>query len=150
MGIKDSFQLKISTLELLLHLTYFVFASFNKEGSSVAKYTLFLSTCILRARRWKCSSTCTMYSSMGWKAASVPTLSVRLTWTLGGQRDRVRFCDNILIHWVLLGYSTLYSYSWRHYEHFKLIFLSFSPLKKFKNSNTYLKYICMLTQYKGN
>ena len=138
MGIKDSFQLKSSTLESLLHLTYFVFASFNKEGSSVAKYTLLLSTCILRARRWKCSSTCTMYSSMGWKAASVPTLSVRLTWTLGGQRDKDRFCDHILIHWVLLGYSSLYSYSWWHYEHFQLIFLSFFTIKDLKNSNTYI------------
>lgn len=130
LGIKDSFQIKSPTLESLVHLTYFVFASFNKEGSSVAKYTLFLSTCILRARSWKCSSTCTMYSSMGWKAASVPTLSVRLTWTLGGRGRASDSDDNALIHWVLLGYSTLYPYSWWHLVHFKPIFLSFSPLKK--------------------
>lgn len=68
------------------------FASCNNEGSSVAKYTLFLSTCILRARSSKRSSTCTMYSSMGWNAASVPTLSVLRTWTLHKGRHFDKYC----------------------------------------------------------
>lgn len=75
-------------------VTDLVLASWSSEGSSVARYTRFLSTCTRLASSWNCSSTCTMYSSMGWKAASVPTLSVLLTWTLpkDKQRREVLFC----------------------------------------------------------
>lgn len=144
MGIKDPFQLKSPPLERLVQLTYFVFASFNKEGSSVAKYTLFLSTCTLRARSWKCSSTCTMYSSMGWKAASVPTLSVRLTWTLGAERDSQlllkRFCSTACSQRAQL-YTTVHSgildllYQFSFHFHLKKI-------NMFKNPNTCILSIC--------
>lgn len=62
--------------------THFFFASGITDGSSEAKYTRLRSTVSFISSLLKKSATWSMYSSMEWKAASVPTLSVRLTWTL--------------------------------------------------------------------
>lgn len=72
----------------LLGAAYFFNASDKTLISSDARYTLLMSIlgldclCLFMSSLSNHSITCSMYSSMEWNAASVPTLSVRLTCTL--------------------------------------------------------------------